>query len=529
MTAVLLFCGGAGYYGARMLSDGLEYVTTTAWNAADGAMEGVITIQEQVIALNQLANTTDEQRAAQLTNKVMESEKAADEALNRMIATNLFDKDLLNRLETTRSAFNKTKESMLKAYADYRHAPGAATSPAVIQANKEFEISTTELLEFLDEMESTGDSKVEGYTQGIAGIKSTAYSAIIISIVIGVILALAAYLLIIKSVVTPIRAMAKQFLELAQGDGNLTVTMPEKGGDEIADVNRGFNLFLSKIRGSIQQIMDSSSQLNTAAGRLSQISSDTSNNLSLQQQETEQVATAMNEMVATVQEVARNVTDAAHSAEAANREAANGKQIVAASIREIDALAVDVQQAAEAMKRLEKDSDNIGGVLSVIKEIADQTNLLALNAAIEAARAGEQGRGFAVVADEVRTLASRTQQSTEEIQKMIESLQSGAREAAGVMERSQKRAQSSVEQANNAGAALESITAAVSTITNMTAQIASAAEEQNAVAEEVNSNIVNISNMSQETSSSAGEISTATGQLNQLAHQLNGVVNQFRV
>ncbi len=359
--------------------------------------------------------------------------------------------------------------------------------------------------------------------------KDNAYNAITISLVVGIMFAITAYLLIIKNVVTPIQAMAKQFIALAHGNGDLTIAMSEQGGDEIADVNRGFNLFVNKIRRSMQQIMDSSQQLNSATSKLSKISSSTSKNLSLQQQETEQVATAMNEMVATVQEVARNVSDASQSAEAANREAANGKQIVSASIKEINALANEVRQAAEVMARLEKDSDNIGGVLNVIKEIADQTNLLALNAAIEAARAGEQGRGFAVVADEVRTLASRTQKSTQEIQKMIDSLQGGAREAVSVMERGQKRAESSVEQANNAGAALELITAAVATITHMTAQIASAAEEQNAVVEEVNGNIGNISNMSQETNSSAGEITSATQQLDQLAKQLEGVVKQFKV
>ncbi len=529
MTAVLLFCGGAGYYGANMISNGLDYITTTAGDAANGSMKGSIHIQEQVISLNLLANTTNKEKAAQLTEKITAAETIADEALARMAATGLFEQPLLKKLEASRGNFADTRNEMLRAYADYRNNPGAETSTAVITANKNFEPSTTELLEFLTEMQTISDSQTKEYIQNLELVKTEAYSAITISIVIGIVFAFVAFLVIIKSVVTPIREMAKQFLDLAQGEGDLTITMPETGNDEISDVNRGFNLFLGKIRVSIQQVVTSSGQLNTAAGKLSQISHDTSNNLNLQQQETEQVATAMNEMVATVQEVARNVSDAANAASAANREAANGKQIVVNSIKEINALAAEVQQAADVMKRLEKDSDNIGSVLGVIKEIADQTNLLALNAAIEAARAGEQGRGFAVVADEVRTLASRTQKSTEEIQKMIERLQSGTHEAVNVMERGQKRAQSSVEQANSAGVALESITTAVATISQMTTQIASAAEQQNAVAEEVNSNIVNISNMSLETSQSAGEITSSTQQLGQLAQQLNGVVAQFKI
>ncbi len=529
IAVMLLSCGGAGYYGAKKLADGLQYITTIAWDASDGAMEGIIHIQKQIIHLNHLANTTDEDEAKQIIAEIAEEETIADKALTLMAATGLIEKGLLNQLESARSSFANTRNESLSAYANYRSSPDDETSATMAEVNKRLLSNSSTLLALLTKLEATGTSKVTEFSDKTATIQAEAYSAIFISATMGILLTLIAYIVIIKSIVTPIRNMGKQFLALAEGDGDLTTTMSVIHDDEIGDVNRGFNLFIGKIKTSIQQVITSSGELGLATGRLTQISNDTTDNLSQQQQETEQVATAMNEMVATVQEVARNVSDAADAANAANREAANGKQIVVNSIKEINALAAEVRQAAEVMKRLEKDSDNIGSVLSVIKEIADQTNLLALNAAIEAARAGEQGRGFAVVADEVRTLASRTQKSTEEIQKMIERLQSGTHEAVSVMERGQKRAQSSVDQANNAGTALESITAAVVTISQMTTQIASAAEEQNAVAEEVNNSIINISNMSQQSSTSAGEITSSTQQLGLLAKQLNNVVIQFRV
>ncbi len=529
ITVMLLSCGGAGYYGAKKLADGLQYITTIAWDASDGAMEGIIHIQKQIIHLNHLASITDEDEAKQIIAEIAEEETIADKALTLMAATGLIEKGLLNQLESARSSFANARNESLSAYANYRSSPDDETSATMAEVNKRLLSNSSTLLALLTKLEATGTSKVTEFSDKTGTIQAEAYSAIFISATMGILLTLIAYIVIIKSIVTPIRDMGRQFLALAEGDGDLTTTMSVIHDDEIGDVNRGFNLFIGKIKTSIQQVITSSGELGLATGRLTQISNDTTDNLSQQQQETEQVATAMNEMVATVQEVARNVSDAADAANAANREAANGKQIVVNSIKEINALAAEVRQAAEVMKRLEKDSDNIGSVLSVIKEIADQTNLLALNAAIEAARAGEQGRGFAVVADEVRTLASRTQKSTEEIQKMIERLQSGTHEAVSVMERGQKRAQSSVEQANNAGTALESITAAVVTISQMTTQIASAAEEQNAVAEEVNNSIINISNMSQQSSTSAGEITSSTQQLGLLAKQLNTVVIQFRV
>jgi len=248
-----------------------------------------------------------------------------------------------------------------------------------------------------------------------------------------------------------------------------------------------------------------------------------------QRGEIDQVATAMNEMSATVQEVARNAEQAAHAAQNADQCAKSGALVATEAMGGIDALVSEVERSAGAIHELEAESENIGMVLDVIKGIAEQTNLLALNAAIEAARAGEQGRGFAVVADEVRTLASRTQKSTQEIHHMIERLQAGASNAVRVMEAARGKGKLGVEQVERAAESLAEIAGAVATINDMNTQIASAAEEQSAVAEEINRNVVNISHGSVQSARGTEQAALASGELARLATDLHQLVAQFKV
>ena len=234
-------------------------------------------------------------------------------------------------------------------------------------------------------------------------------------------------------------------------------------------------------------------------------------------------------MNATAQEVARSATQAASSAKSADDEAGLGREVVGQAVVSINTLAGEVERAAGVIERLEKDSGQIGTVLEVIRAIAEQTNLLALNAAIEAARAGEQGRGFAVVADEVRSLASRTQQSTEEVNRIIEQLQAGTREAATVMEQSRAQASASVERASRAGESLNAIARAVGDINEMNAQIASAAEEQSAVSEEISRNVTNISEVGQQSAEGTRQLKVAAEELAGLSAHLQAMVGQFRI
>lgn len=271
------------------------------------------------------------------------------------------------------------------------------------------------------------------------------------------------------------------------------------------------------------------SQLNTATQNMQAISKETVDGVLKQQTETTQVATAMNEMTASVQEVARTASSAAEAARNADSEAKSGKQVVMETMEAIDSLANEVEKAAQQLSSLEADIGNIGAIVDVIRGITEQTNLLALNAAIEAARAGEHGRGFAVVADEVRTLAARTQSSTHEIEEMVERLQQGAQVAVKVMNESRERARDSVEKASSAGAALDTITAMISTMDEMSAQISSAANEQSAVAEDINRGIVNISQVAEHTAEGARESSVAVETLSSLSSQLQEASAKFKV
>lgn len=311
--------------------------------------------------------------------------------------------------------------------------------------------------------------------------------------------------------------------------GNLNHKLRIEGRDEFAWMRWEYSQCRKNFSKLVQEILGSSGQLAAAAEELSAITEQSTSGVMRQQGETEQVATAMNEMSATVSEVARNAANAASAAQEADTQAKDGSHVVSITVDTIHNLATEVERTAGVIENLKEDSISIGTVLDVIRDIAEQTNLLALNAAIEAARAGEQGRGFAVVADEVRTLASRTQQSTREINDMIERLQNGANEAVNVMQAGREKAEESVEQAGKAGEALQMITQVVDNIKSMNMQIASAAEEQSATAEEINRNIVNISEIAQETSSGSRETATASDELARLAADLQSQVGKFKV
>jgi methyl-accepting chemotaxis protein len=327
----------------------------------------------------------------------------------------------------------------------------------------------------------------------------------------------------------PLRQMVVMLDDIAQGDGDLTRRLEVDRSDELGDIAKGFNTFLGKLQSMITQVVSSVQKVSDSSEHTADIAIRTNQGVQKQLSEIEMVATAVHEMTATAQDVARNATHAAEAANHADQAANQGRKTVQQTADAIAALAQEISRAVGVVQTLAKDSENINAILVAIRGIAEQTNLLALNAAIEAARAGEQGRGFAVVADEVRNLAQKTQKATEEIQSMIQQLQHGTREVVRVMEDSQDKTEISVQQANQAAHALESITQAVSVINDMNTQIASAAEEQSAVAEDINRNVTNIGQVANEVAGGADEASQASAELTKLAEQQRRLINQFKV
>lgn len=401
-------------------------------------------------------------------------------------------------------------------------------TPAIQRAILDAENNAQELAQELD----TLLIQIETFTQE-ATIRATQHEkqamtnqAIItlVGLVVGTVISF----LIATNIVGRLRDTAHAFSLIAAGD--LTHdNLGRDGKDEISDLREGVQKMSTKLRGIVKKIDDLSIVLSSAAEQLAAVTSQTSLNIQNQQGETEQVASAMNEMTATVAEVASNASNASTASSDANREAVEGNNIQIQTLESIESLAEQIDCSADAITEVEQDSETINKVLEVISSIAEQTNLLALNAAIEAARAGEQGRGFAVVADEVRTLAGRTAESTLEINHIIEKLQSGSRNAVAAMTSSKAKAQTVVEKANNLGTVLSTITHSIADISGMGMQIATAAEEQNAVAEEINRNILRIRDLSAENTTGTSQTTKAASELAQMANELRDMLLAFKV
>ncbi|KII32546.1 chemotaxis protein [Pseudomonas fluorescens] len=472
------------------------------FQAITAAREAFLLARYEVRGYTATTNAETEQKAVAQLDAAIASLKS----LNVQLAD--VQPDALRELETALSNYR----SALQAY--------KVANSDVVQARKEMTDQGAAIVSLSDALYQIQLDRRDAES---ASARTLQLFSTLLALLVGVIAAV----IITRQITGPLRDTLAVVDRIASGDLSQDVQVTRR--DELGVLQQGIARMGVTLRDLISGIRDGVTQIASAAEELSAVTEQTSAGVNSQKIETDQVATAMHEMTATVQEVARNAEQASQAAAAADGEAREGDKVVGEAIAQIERLASEVVRSTEAMGVLQQESDKIGSVMDVIKAVAEQTNLLALNAAIEAARAGEAGRGFAVVADEVRGLAQRTQKSTEEIEALVAGLQNGTQQVANVMNNSRALTDSSVALTRQAGASLENITRTVSNIQSMNQQIAAAAEQQSAVAEEISRSIINVRDVSEQTAAASDETAKSSVELARLGGQLQQMVSHFRV
>ncbi len=427
---------------------------------------------------------------------------------------------ITQEFESYFSQAESVTKSMLNDTADYN-----TLGNQLEQMNQKYESATAQLNAFRAQRQAT-------FEEAFAEYNSAQDFLFWLGIIMGGITTLILFATawpIINEIRGNLLRVVGSLKDLAKEDGDLTIRLEAKSEDEVGELVTHFNRFMEKLQKLVKDIVNTSLPLADLAQNLSQLTEATNRTIEVQQAAATKAKSAVDNMNHSVSEVAANAADAASAADEASAASSSGQRVVNSTVSSIQTLAKNVSDSADVIKQLEKDSNQVGAVLDVIKGIAEQTNLLALNAAIEAARAGEQGRGFAVVADEVRTLASRTQQSTEEIQNTIQQLQSAARSAVNVMASGTSHADVSVEEAAKAGESLTLIATTISKISAMNGQIASSTDEQQAVANEIVGFVDEIHSRTDETSRNSVQLASASNELAGLANTLESIARQFKV
>jgi methyl-accepting chemotaxis protein len=460
------------------------------------------------------------------TELVESAEEIYSDVLSRLNELESLDSSRLEEIGSIRTVFKRYFE---KKY---------SLSVSMIDGSTDFSAITGEvkIKNDLQKKVTSGfqnfrDKSMEQYSQVLADAGSSADNAIILGIIIAaavIVILLIVSISIVNMITGSLNEITVSLKDIAQGEGDLTKRLVQKSDDETGQVVYWFNHFVEKLHLTIVEVVSLISPLSEVSKQLNVVISETTTATAEQCDIASHVTQSIEEMIQTVNEVAQHAASAADAASEAEIESKNSQTIVNETVTLISELAAETTNASDVITKLETDTENVGKILDVIKGVAEQTNLLALNAAIEAARAGEQGRGFAVVADEVRTLASRTQESTQEIQSVIEGLQSAARSAVSVMDESKMRANSSVGQAEKTGSSLHEITEKVTTISDMNRQIAVVTEEQAQTSKNIKENVNKMQEASNGTLSTIQEANTLTDTLDKFSKQLETISSQFR-
>nr|WP_153772752.1 methyl-accepting chemotaxis protein [Pseudomonas sp. MNR3A] len=496
-----------------------------------------VTWMPAIIALNDVSTYLGRARAMTLRSVIEEDPAVRQTTLGRIGEINTSLEAGIKTYESTiiekddRALFDNFISLTQRYHGLQKSIRDAAANGDIAEARRlvngplaEYADSMMKALGTLIQYNSDGADKA---SQRSSDAYEEAFTLIVLSLVVIILALVAIAVLLTRSIVVPLAAAVSVAERVATGD--LTQEIRIVGRDEPALLLRALSRMQESLRDTIRKIAASSDQLASASEELHTVTEDTSRGLHQQSAEIDQAATAVNQMTAAVEEVANNAVSTADASRGADQTTRDGRDQVNQALSSIQQLVEDVTGTSSEIEQLATSANEISRVLDVIGSIAGQTNLLALNAAIEAARAGEAGRGFAVVADEVRALAHRTQQSTAEIEQMIGGIQTGTERAVGSMHSSQGRASGTLEIAEAAGQALELIAEAIAAINQRNLVIASASEEQAQVAREVDRNLVNIRDLAMQTSAGANQTSAAAQDLSRLAVELNGMVAQFKV
>jgi methyl-accepting chemotaxis protein len=524
IVVTALLCIGQLVYSWRTLGGvadliGRQDQTTDMMMDVKEARYQVLLLQESV---NDAALTRDEKSMA-VAKRAAES---ADENLGALAALSPESAAMAGELKRDVDGLLATGTDMFAAY----QTGGQEAGTKIMQRPGDgFDARVESLFRRLEQLNLSFEERLKAAKVGALDATNEAGWVIVTASLIVTIGMLLGGAVLYFKIVPPLAGLRTALADIARGEGDLTVRLPVEGRDEVAAVSTEFNRFVGKIHDLVVEVRLGAETLSTSMEQMQRLGGETVSKMESVHGETQQVATAMTQMAASVQEVARSVEHAAETAKVSDSRSREGQAVVAKVEASVSELAAGVDQVAQVVKKLAADSHEIGGILQMIQGIAEQTNLLALNAAIEAARAGEQGRGFAVVADEVRTLAKRTRDSTEEIQRMIGQLQSGAAEAERVMQAGQSMGRSAAESAKVAAQSLKDIAAAASEISGMNTQIAGAAEEQAAVSNDISRSLESIRQVSEELAQFGREETTASHNMAHVVADLAAIVKRFRV